>query len=102
MLNRMWSALRHSAVALLCLGLFPIAARGQDSSAVKPVDPIGKPRAQASRTELEASLVEIDKIMDSTGYSSRIRDAKRQEAELIRQRLAEGDFRVGDQIVLSV
>src|SRR5439155_16976889 len=31
-----------------------------------------------------------------------IRDAKRQEAELIRQRLAEGDFRVGDEVVLSV
>jgi protein involved in polysaccharide export with SLBB domain len=59
-------------------------------------------RAQASRTELEASLGAIDTILASPGYSSRIREAKRREAELIRERLTEGDLQVGDQLALTV
>jgi len=59
-------------------------------------------RAQATRTELQASLLQIDSILGSPGYSSRIRDAKRREATLIRQRLTEGDLLVGDQVVITV
>jgi protein involved in polysaccharide export with SLBB domain len=59
-------------------------------------------RAQATRVELEASLAEIDTILNSPGYSSRLRDAKRREATLIRERLMEGDLQVGDQVVMSV
>ena len=59
-------------------------------------------RAQATRVELEASLLQIDSILGSPGYSSRIRDAKRREATLIRQLLTEGDLLVGDQVVITV
>jgi protein involved in polysaccharide export with SLBB domain len=59
-------------------------------------------RAQASRAELEAHLGEIDQILSSAGYSGRLRASKRSEAELLRQRLREGDFQVGDHIVLSI
>lgn len=59
-------------------------------------------RAQATRQELQASLAQIDTILNSPGYSSRIREAKRREASLIRERLVEGDIQVGDQIVLTV
>ena len=51
MVNRMLSALRQAAAALLCFGVIPIAARGQDTAAVKMIDPIGRPRSQASRAE---------------------------------------------------
>jgi protein involved in polysaccharide export with SLBB domain len=59
-------------------------------------------RVQASRPELEALLVEIDQILNSPGYSGRLRAAKRAEAELVRQRLTEGDLQVGDQLNLFV
>jgi protein involved in polysaccharide export with SLBB domain len=59
-------------------------------------------RVQATRPELEAQLVEIDQILNSPGYSGRLRAAKRSEAELVRQRLTEGDLQVGDQLNLFV
>lgn len=59
-------------------------------------------RAQATRRELEASLAQIDTILRSPGYSGRIRESKRREAALIRERLTEGDLQVGDQIALQV
>lgn len=59
-------------------------------------------RVQATRPELEALLVEIDQILNSPGYSGRLRAAKRSEAELVRQRLTEGDLQVGDQLNLFV
>lgn len=59
-------------------------------------------RAQATRAELLASLAQIDTILNSRGYSSRLRDAKRREAVLIRERLGEGDLQVGDQVAITV
>jgi protein involved in polysaccharide export with SLBB domain len=59
-------------------------------------------RAQATRAELQASLAQIDTILNSPGYSSRLRETKRREAQMIRERLAEGDLQVGDQITLVV
>ena len=59
-------------------------------------------RAQATRPELQASLGRIDSILASPGYSSRIRDAKKREAALIRDRITEGDLQVGDQVILTV
>lgn len=59
-------------------------------------------RAQATRAELEATLAEIEKVINSPGYSGRLRENRRQEAELIRERLQEGDLQVGDQIELTV
>lgn len=59
-------------------------------------------RAQATRTELEASLAQIDTILASPGFSSRIREAKRREAMLIRERLTDGDLQVGDQLIITV
>ena len=59
-------------------------------------------RAQATREELQASLLRIDSILGSPGYSSRIRDAKKREGVLIRERLTEGDLQVGDQVILTV
>lgn len=59
-------------------------------------------RAVASREELEAAVVEAEELAESEGYSGAFRDAKRREAGLIRQRLEEGDFQIGDQIRVQV
>jgi protein involved in polysaccharide export with SLBB domain len=55
-------------------------------------------RPQATRSELEANAAEADRIAASPGYSSRLRAAKRAEAEIVRGRLVEGDFQTGDEI----
>lgn len=59
-------------------------------------------RAYASRSELEASLAEIEQVVRSPGYSQRLRTSKRKEQQLIRQRLADGDLQVGDKIAIQV
>jgi protein involved in polysaccharide export with SLBB domain len=59
-------------------------------------------RVEATRAELEAQLIELDKVVNSPGYSGRLRAAKRAEADLVRQRLTDGDLQVGDRINLTV
>ena len=59
-------------------------------------------RAMVSRAELTAALKEIDGFLAAGGYSSAMRAAKQAEADAIRERLAEGDLRVGDLIGLTV
>jgi protein involved in polysaccharide export with SLBB domain len=60
------------------------------------------PRAQATRAELEAALIELEKYAASSGYSSRLRNEKAREAAMIKTRLADGDLQVGDQIDIQV
>jgi len=60
------------------------------------------PRAQATRAELEAALIELEKYAVSSGYSSRLRNEKAREAAMIKTRLADGDLQVGDQIDIQV
>jgi protein involved in polysaccharide export with SLBB domain len=59
-------------------------------------------RPQATRAELEAGLASLQQIIASPAYSKSLRRAKEVEAELVKQRLAEGDFQVGDQIAIQV
>ncbi|MDZ4673929.1 MAG: polysaccharide biosynthesis/export family protein [Gemmatimonadota bacterium] len=82
---------------LAALALLPPAL-----SAQTPVTYGDGRRAQATRAELEETLLEIGKIVNSPGYSARMRDARRREAELIRERLDNGDLQVGDAILLTV
>ncbi len=103
MLNQSGMKIFHLAGAVFFLasaGAHSLAAQTDGSAQV--VTPVSKPRAQASRKELVATLAEIDKVLASSGYSGRLKSAKRQEAGLIRARLADGDFKVGDQIKLAV
>ena len=79
-----------TASALL-LGASATAVRAQDTR-----------RAQATRPELEATLAELEKYAASSGYSSRLRNAKAREAGMIRTRLTDGDLQVGDQIEIQV
>jgi protein involved in polysaccharide export with SLBB domain len=77
--------------AALLLGSAATAVMAQDTR-----------RAQATRQELEATLVELEKYAASSGYSSRLRNEKAREATMIRTRLTEGDLQVGDQIDIQV
>ncbi len=86
---------------LAALILMPMAA-GAQVVGVPPVTYGDGRRAQATRAELEATLAEIAQVVESPGYSGRLKDARRREAELIRERLAAGDLQVGDQITLTV
>ena len=87
---------RYSA-AMLLAGLVSLGAVGQGRLQAQD-----NRRAQATRAELEASLIELDKYAASTGYSSRIRQEKTREAAMIRARLENGDLQVGDQIDIRV
>ncbi|HXI21704.1 MAG TPA: SLBB domain-containing protein [Gemmatimonadales bacterium] len=56
----------------------------------------------ATRADLQAQLAQAEQIASSTGYSDAFRSQKRQEATQIQERLTEGDFLPGDQIILNV
>jgi len=56
----------------------------------------------ASRAHLEALAAEAERIASSADGNAALRAAKRAEAEAIRTRLREGDFRPEDRVVLRV
>lgn len=80
----------------LILALSANAAAQSGSAGSNPA------QLHASRAELQALLAGYDQSAKSSGYSQRLRDRARYEAALIRQRLDEGDFQVGDRIALIV
>lgn len=89
-------ALRAPSLLLALLLLAPAAgARAQDPG----WDP---GRLLAGRAELEAMLRRYEQATASDVYSRGIREQARMEMEMVRERLAEGDFRPGDRIALSV
>lgn len=62
----------------------------------------GSARAYSTREALQDLLDRLDKSANSSAYSATLRARVRAQAELIRTRLAEGDFQVGDRIELAV
>jgi hypothetical protein len=56
----------------------------------------------ATRTELERLQGSYDQLAASTAYSERTRAKARAQAEEVRRRLRDGDFRVGDRIIVRV
>lgn len=59
-------------------------------------------RPMVTRAELQAALDELQRGLASSGYSPAIRSAKQVEADVIRERLAEGDIRSGDDIKVEI
>jgi protein involved in polysaccharide export with SLBB domain len=59
-------------------------------------------REEMSRAELETLLQRLETEAQSTAYSQRLREQARRSADLVRARLSEGDFQVGDRVVLMV
>lgn len=56
----------------------------------------------ATRAELERLQGSYEQLAASTAYSERTRAKARGQAEEVRRRLREGDFRVGDRILIAV
>lgn len=59
-------------------------------------------RLQLTRTELTSLLEKFEQAGRSASYSSEFKLRANEEANLVRDRLENGDFQVGDQIALNV
>jgi protein involved in polysaccharide export with SLBB domain len=75
--------------ATLCV---PLPARAQD-----PGNPV-----HVSRDSLSQVILRLDETANSSAYSEALRQRARREAELLRNRLSQGDFQTGDRILLAV
>jgi polysaccharide export outer membrane protein len=84
-------------LVLLALLLVPGAARVA-AQAPQP-DPA---QVELSREALQRLEAEYEATAASGAYSSALREQARRNAEMIRSRLKQGDFQVGDQIELVV
>jgi hypothetical protein len=76
-----------------------LGAGGGSAQSVLAVDPGGSVR---TRADLERLLREYDQALASPAYSEAVKRGIREDAALIRARLQNGDFRVGDRITLDV
>jgi len=72
------------------------AAQGQTLASWDP----GRPNM--TRAALEDLLARYEQATTSAGYTEDLRERARYEASLIRTRLVEGDFQVGDRVLLLV
>lgn len=59
-------------------------------------------RAQRTRADLERLLETYEEVLQSPAYSGSVKERASQDADRIRWRLENGDFRLGDRIVLYV
>lgn len=59
-------------------------------------------RPLVTRADLQSALDQADQISSSEAYSFAFKEEKRAEAAVIRERLLEGDFYVGDQLNIQL
>jgi protein involved in polysaccharide export with SLBB domain len=90
--------LKGIAPALLALALFPTWTLAQATPAPN-WDAAG---LQLTRAELQEMLARHEQVVGSSSWSDALKARSKADADLIRRRLAEGDFQVGDQIQLSI
>ena len=79
--------------------IFAITAAGIEAQSVQNTD---SRRAFATRAELDELLDVLNGTLLSPVYSDTLKGIARADAEVVRARLSEGDFRVGDRILISV
>lgn len=82
------------AMVAVALVAAPVASQGQDNG--------DSARVHASRPQLEALAEAAERVAMSADADASLRAQKRAEAESIRARLRDGDFRPEDRIVLWV
>lgn len=87
----------RTLLLVAALAVTPFAGAAQD-----PEGPLLNSRLLAGRAELEEQLEELRALASSSAYSSVLRERADEEAVLVARRLADGDFRAGDRIVLTV
>jgi polysaccharide biosynthesis/export protein len=91
----------RGALLLLLVAGGAGVARASPAAAQLPVE-WDAAREQMTRAELEQLLVTLQENAASTAYSARTREQLERSLETVRKRLQEGDFQVGDRIVLEV
>jgi protein involved in polysaccharide export with SLBB domain len=84
---------------MLYAAVFLAGASSLSGQAGPGWDPAG---LQLTRVELEQMLERFEMTSNEPAYSEALRRQAREEAEMIRQRLREGDLRAGDRIALIV
>lgn len=87
---------RHAATAVM---LFALAA---PLAAQEPVSPADSPRLQDSRDRLEAVLAGLEQRLATEDLHEEDREVLSRDVAVLRARLTEGDFHVGDQVELLV
>ncbi len=81
---------------------FLIGCCGLQAAHAQDVTTWGGTAAQADREILQNLVVKLEETANSNAYSGALRSRARAEAELLRARLAQGDFQVGDRLTLKV
>ncbi|TVP44907.1 MAG: hypothetical protein EA350_10585 [Gemmatimonadales bacterium] len=90
-------------MAILLVGFaLPPEAQAQTRTQAQTPTEWDAAREEMSRAELEALLARLETEAQSTAYSQRLREQASRSADLVRARLTDGDFQVGDRIVLMV
>lgn len=84
------------AVALVAFSISPALGAAQT---LLDTDPGSSVR---TRADLERLVTFYEDVLASPAYSDRMKTEARASVERVRSRLVDGDFRVGDRIVLSV
>lgn len=87
------------AFGLLLVALMLAAPGSTAAQSILNMDVRG---AELSRPELNELLHTLEEAASAPGYSSDLREQAAREASYVRERLQEGDFRVGDRVVLEV
>lgn len=83
---------------ILLLAILPFSFAGDLEAQSRALDPS---RADLSRDSLEAALSRLEAAARSRAYSAELRSQAASQAAAVRRRLSEGDFRVGDRILIA-
>jgi len=83
----------------LALPLIFVAAEGLSAQIPIEFSPSSR---ELSRADLQHLLEQYEEAIASPAYSDQMKDAARVSAGRIRERLEEGDFKVGDRVALTV
>jgi protein involved in polysaccharide export with SLBB domain len=89
---------RALSLAILLVGLSVVAGELNAQSALE----WDGGREQMTRAELEELRTRLEEAASSTAYSSSLRGEAERNLEVIHRRLTDGDFQVGDRVVLYV
>ncbi len=81
---------------------FALAALTAGAGAAQQIPGTELTQVLVPRSVLESLLVKYDAAAQNGPYSNAVRADARHKADLVRQRLADGDFHVGDRVLLTV
>ena len=85
----------RTILVFAAMAVSPLVAFAQQGALVQS-------RLLGTRVELEEQLAQLEGMAASTACSDLLRQQAEEEAALLAERLEQGDFRVGDRVVLTV